>query len=367
MPDAPDGAKLDGMDYRVVKPVGTGAGSTIFLIVDSKLGSRYALKVVKRQEPADDVYVAQAQHEFEVARRLDHPNLLRILDARVKKAWFKVTSVELLMEYVDGRSLDAIECPELDQLVLIFIHVASALNHMHRRGISHGDLKPSNIMLSRRGEVKVLDFGTAWIKGQPKDRVQGTPQYMAPEQATEKVVDDRTDLYNFGATMYRLLTNEYANLGIPQLGDGGIGARGRPQPPLKLNPKVPGTLNEAVMACLEPSPDRRPAGVFEVKHQLVAVAKYLGLKPEDLKGSHEDCEDEDHHVPAVVHEPAPVQPQRGGETGFWNALGIGGSASDVRSKLPARRCGECGHLWAPRRVADAAQCPECGGERLSNA
>ena len=67
------------------------------------------------------------------------------------------------------------------------------------------------------GKVKIIDFGTAWIKGEDKGRVQGTPQYMAPEQATKKVVDEKTDLYNFGATMYRMFTGEYANLGIPGL------------------------------------------------------------------------------------------------------------------------------------------------------
>ncbi|MEO6808532.1 MAG: serine/threonine-protein kinase [Isosphaeraceae bacterium] len=280
---------LDGMDYRVVKPLGTGAGSTILQIQDTKLGTKYALKVVKRQSADDDIYINQATHEFEVASRLNHENLLKIHDCRVKRAWFKVSGVDLLMEFVDGLTLDEIACESIPQLVLIFINVASAVGHMHRRGIYHGDLKPSNILLSRTGEVKVIDFGTAWIKGQPKDRVQGTPQYMAPEQATEKTVNERTDLYNFGATMYRLFTKEYANLGLPQLGDGGIGHRGRPSTPVSLVPEIPGTLNEIIMACLEPTPDRRPAGVLEVKQKLVAVAKHLRLKSEDIKGCDEEC------------------------------------------------------------------------------
>ncbi|MBX6315874.1 MAG: serine/threonine protein kinase [Isosphaeraceae bacterium] len=280
--------KLDGMQYRVVKTLGTGAGSTIFLITDAKLGAKYALKVVKRQDADDDIYIAQAQHEFEVAQRLNHPSLLKIYDCRLKRSWFKTVGVDLLMEYVDGRALDEVERPELGQLVLIFIHVASALNHMHRRGIYHGDLKPGNILLSRAGEVKVIDFGTAWIKGQPKNRVQGTLQYMAPEQASEKIVDDKTDLYNFGATMYRMFTGHYANLGLPTLGDGITSRLKKLDSPLSLNPNIPGTLNETIMACLEPNPDHRPAGFFEVKPQLVAVAKYLGLRPEDLKGAEDD-------------------------------------------------------------------------------
>ena len=278
--------KLSAMKYRVVSPLGQGAGSTIFQISDKTAGGkRYALKIVKRQDPEDDIYVDQARLEYEVAQKLNHPAIAKVYDLRVKRSWFKVSGVELLMEYVDGKTLDEIEGPTMDQLVLIFNQVASALVHMHRRGVYHGDLKPSNIMLSKTGHVKLIDFGTAWIRGQPKDRVQGTPQYMAPEQATEKVVDERTDIYNFGATMYRMFTGRFANAGLPKAGEGS--AR-KLVAPIQINPKIPGTLNETIMTCLEISPERRPAGMFEVKNQLAAVAKYLGLEEVDLKGADEE-------------------------------------------------------------------------------
>src|SRR5437764_6096518 len=77
---------------------------------------------------------------------------------------------------------------------------------MHRRGVYHADLKPNNLMLSRSGEVKILDYGLATVKGEAKGRVQGTPEYMAPEQARSGTVNEGTDLFNFGATMYRLVT-----------------------------------------------------------------------------------------------------------------------------------------------------------------
>jgi eukaryotic-like serine/threonine-protein kinase len=276
--------KLAAIDYRVVKPLGTGAGSSILLISDQATKQRYALKVVKRQGAGDDIYIAQALHEFEVAQRLNHPSLLRIYDRRARRKWLRVVGVDLLMEYVDGRILDDLKDPPLGQLVLVFIRIADALGHMHQRGVYHGDLKPMNIMLSRDGAVKILDFGTAWIKGQDKGRVQGTPQYMAPEQATEKVVDARTDLYNFGATMYRLLTKQYANLGLPSIGDGGISKRSRLRPPIELVPEVPKALSETIMACLHSRPEGRPADVHAVKRQLEVVARSLRLKEGDLKG-----------------------------------------------------------------------------------
>lgn len=282
---------LAELKYRVVKELGTGAGSTILLVSDNSSGKKYALKVVKRQSADDDVYIAQARIEFDVSQRLHHDSILKIYDMKIKRSWFRVNGVELLMEYVDGRTLDEAPYPDMKRLLLIFVKVAEALAHMHRRGVYHGDLKPSNIMFAKNGAVKVIDFGTAWIKGENKNRVQGTPQYMAPEQAIEKVVNERTDLYNLGATMYRMFTGKYANSGIPTVGIRGIDeSRILMKSPIELNPKIPGTLNETILACLQISPDRRPAGMFEVQNQLKAVAKYAGLKESDLKGLDVDQE-----------------------------------------------------------------------------
>jgi serine/threonine-protein kinase len=281
--------KLSEMTYRVLNVLGTGAGSTILLITDKTAGGkRYALKVVKRQDADDDIYIAQAMHEFDVSQRLNHESIVKIHDLRVKKAWFRVTGVELLMEYVEGHTLDEIEAPGIKQLVLIFNQVAAAMEHMHRRGVYHGDLKPSNIMLREDGRVKLIDFGTAWIKGDDKNRVQGTPQYMAPEQATDRQVDERTDMYNLGATMYRMFTGRYAQQGIPLLD-----AQGRKlTSPILIQPAIPGTVNETILACLDVNPDRRPAGVFEIKNQLAAAARYLGLDPDAPIGGDGDEDDE---------------------------------------------------------------------------
>lgn len=282
--------KLEGMSFRVIKELGAGAGSTIFLIGDNATGKKYALKKVNRQTPDDDVYLAQAQLEFEVAQKLHNESVIKIYDCRVKRKLFRPSSVELLMEYIDGKTLDEAPFPDMKSLVLIFIHVAGALVHMHRRGVYHGDLKPSNIMFGKDGSVKVIDLGTAWIKGHDKNRVQGTPQYMAPEQAVEKMADERTDMYNFGATMYRMFTGKYVNQGgIPRVGDRGVEeTRMLMRPPIELNPKIPGTLNETILSCIELSPQRRPAGMFEVMHQLEATAKYLKIDDSRLKPKEEE-------------------------------------------------------------------------------
>src|SRR5262245_16999255 len=275
---------FSGMKYRVVNELGEGAGSKIFLISDkSSGGKRYALKVVRKQEPEDEIYIQQAKTEYEASQKLNHPAIAKIYDFRQRKKWFKVTGCELLMEYVDGKSLDEVEAPELGQLVLIFSQVASALSHMHRRGVYHGDLKPHNIMLSKGGQVKLIDFGTAWLRGQDKARVQGTPQFMAPEQATERAVNDRTDIYNLGATMYRMFTGRFAKQGIPKIGE-----ERRITVPNKINPRIPSDLNDLIIACLQGDAAKRPAGMFEIRDQLSKIAKQLGLHEVDLKGADEE-------------------------------------------------------------------------------
>jgi serine/threonine protein kinase len=193
--------------FQVLGTLGTGAHSTILHVRRSADSKQYALKVVPLNGKDDLKFLEQAQHEFRVAQLLDHPNLIKIYALETPRDWlFRVRKVHLLIEYVNGKTLDTVKRLSVARLLQIFVKVASAMVHMHRRSVCHADLKPNNILLSRTGDVKVIDYGLAWIKGQAKDRVQGTPEYMAPEQAQRGTVNERTDIYNFGATMYRLVT-----------------------------------------------------------------------------------------------------------------------------------------------------------------
>src|SRR5207253_1909576 len=167
---------------------------------DSK---HYALKVVVIDGADEQKFLDQAQHEFRVAQMLDHANLIKVYTLEPVKDWlFRVRKVHLLIEYVNGKTLDTCPPIRLPQLVQVFKCVADGLVHMHRRQVCHGDLKPNNVLLSRAGDVKVIDYGLARIKGQDTGRVQGTPEYMAPEQVKHKMINERTDIYNFGGLMY---------------------------------------------------------------------------------------------------------------------------------------------------------------------
>jgi eukaryotic-like serine/threonine-protein kinase len=271
--------------YTVVGTLGKGARSTIYQIRRSADAKQYALKVVPIESKDDQKFLDQLQHEFKVGQMFDHPHLLKVYALETESDWlFRVRKANLLLEYVNGKTLDRVEGLKLAQLLQIFVRVASGLVVMHKKGVLHADLKPNNIMLSRQGAVKIIDFGLAWIKGQSKGRIQGTPEYIAPETAKSKIVNERTDIYNFGATMYRLVTGRLPPTVMSE-GDQlpiDAGTFLRLLKPVKdCNPKAPKPLCDIIERCLAFDPARRPERVSEAQGLLDHLADDLIRKPED--------------------------------------------------------------------------------------
>jgi eukaryotic-like serine/threonine-protein kinase len=271
--------------YQVLQTLGSGAHSTILLIRRAADSRNYALKIVPIGGKEDQKFLEQARHEFRVAEMLTHPNLIKIFALETESDWlFRIRKVLTLVEYVNGKTLDTFGPLSLPHLVQIFVKVAAGLVHMHKQGVWHADLKPNNIMLSRVGEVKVIDYGLAWIRGEKKDRVQGTPEYMAPETAKNKVVNERTEIFNFGATMYRLVTGKLIPQTVPQPGGFPVEAKrweGQLKPVRDCNPEVPQALADLIHRCLAFEPGRRPARVSELQGALDHIADELVRRPED--------------------------------------------------------------------------------------
>jgi serine/threonine protein kinase len=170
-------------------------------------------------------------------------------------------------------------------LVQIFEKVADGMVHMHRRGVYHSDLKPNNILLSKAGDVKIIDFGLARIKGETKDRIQGTPEYIAPETAKHKMVNERTDMYNFGATMYRMLTFRLPPC-VVSAEDGGLPIDAKMwqklfKPVDEYNAKAPAPLCDLVHRCLSYEAVKRPARMSEVQGALDPLVETLVKTPDD--------------------------------------------------------------------------------------
>jgi serine/threonine protein kinase len=270
--------------FQIIGKLGTGAHSTILQIRRSADSKQYALKVVPLTGPEDEKFKEQAEHEFLVAQKLDHPNLIKIYALESPRDWLlRVQKVHLLIEYVNGKTLDTCQRIPLPKLTQLFVRVASGLVHMHRRGVFHADLKPNNIMLSRTADVKIIDYGLAWIKGEKKGRVQGTPEYMAPETAKHGFVNERTDIYNFGATMYRLVTWRLPPCVVVE---GGVVIDGKVwqsqfKPVHEYNPEAPPELCEIIHQCLAYNPQNRPERMSEVQGALDHLADGLIRTPDD--------------------------------------------------------------------------------------
>jgi len=270
--------------FTVLGQLGTGAHSTIMHISRAEDGRQYALKIVPIESATDKKFLEQAEHEFRVAQMLDHPNLIKIYALELEKNWlFQVRKVNLLIEYVPGKTLDNQQTLDMKKLLAVLVQVASGMVHMHRRGVFHADLKPNNIILSRTGQAKIIDYGLAWIRGEPKGRVQGTPEYMAPETITGNIVNEKTDIFNFGATMYRLVTWRHPPSLMPQPGTVRLNAKAYAQmlkPVAECNPQAPPPLCELIHQCLSFTADQRPGRMSEIQGILDKLADDLG-PPDD--------------------------------------------------------------------------------------
>jgi len=271
--------------FQVLGKLGQGAHSNILHIRRSADARQYALKVVPLDKKEDLKFLDQAKHEFRIGQMLDHPNLLKVHCLETENDWlFRPKKAHLLLEYVNGKTLDTAPNLTLPLLVQIFVRVAAGLTHMHKKGVLHADLKPNNIMLSKTGHVKVIDYGLAWIKGQPKGRIQGTPEYMAPETAKSKQVSEQSDIYNFGAAMYRMFTGKLAPAMINEGDSLPIDAKTFErllEPVAKANPKVPKKLAEVIQHCLMFDHARRPERISVIQGTLDHLADELVKKPED--------------------------------------------------------------------------------------
>jgi serine/threonine protein kinase len=145
---------------------------------------------------------------------------------------------------------------------------------MHKQGVVHADLKPNNLILGRGTVVKVIDYGLAWIKGEPKDRVQGTPESIAPETVGHKLVNERTDIFNFGATMYRLATLQLPPSCAPIEGMKVTEKWYTEQfkPVRECNPSLPAPLADLIEKCLSFNATKRPERMSQIQGVLDQLA-----------------------------------------------------------------------------------------------
>jgi serine/threonine-protein kinase len=263
--------------YEVLGYLGKGAGSDIYVVTDPKTRQLYALKHVVKTDAKSERFVAQLEAEFEIGRAVVHPGLRRSIELFTNKTLFrKATEAGLLLELFDGYPLEDKPTSSLDSTLDCFIQVAHALEALNAAGYVHCDLKPNNILRAANGQVKVIDLGQTCKSGVVKERVQGTPDYISPEQVKCGPVTNRTDVFNLGATLYWALTGR----NIPTLfrvskQSNSFLLDAKIPSPRELNPGVPETLSELVMECIRTSASKRPESMGSVARRLEVIQHHI--------------------------------------------------------------------------------------------
>ncbi|MHC4619852.1 MAG: serine/threonine protein kinase [Planctomycetota bacterium] len=240
---AKDILKVGG--YSIIQRIGTGARSAIYLATNEEDNSVVALKRVILERPEDARIFEQVETEFRVARRIDHPYVRKYNQLKKIRSLFKTREMLLSMEYFDGQSLE--EGPTLALVDVLLI---------------------------------LIDFGQSCKIGTTKPRIQGTPDYIAPEQVRRKPLGPRTDVFNLGATMYWALTGKNVPTLIPKKRNGlGLVIPKNCPAPHEIRDKVPIGVSRLVMDCIRDNPAERPGDMMTVISRLdLMIHSILGDK-----------------------------------------------------------------------------------------
>ena len=259
--------------YKILSRLGGGGMGEVHLALDTRLGRQVALKLLPSHLTGDRDRLRRFQQEARAAAALNHPNVTHIYEIGETEGTHFIA-----MEYVEGQSLDVrMREQSLDPHALgpIAVQLVEALEEAHAKGMIHRDIKPANIMITPRGQVKVLDFGLAKITqaaaefteasgpstfaGTNPGMAMGTVAYMSPEQARGEPTSDATDIFSLGIVLYELATGQH-----PFGADSQIGVMNAilSQPavrPSRLDPQIPANLDDLILQMLEKDFRLRPS------------------------------------------------------------------------------------------------------------
>lgn len=274
-----------GGRYELGSVLGRGGMAEVYLAHDTRLGRSVAVKTLRVDLARDPSFQARFRREAQSAASLNHPSIVAVYDTG--EDYVDGISIPyIVMEYVDGSTLRELLhsgrklLPE--RSLEMTVGILQALEYSHRAGIVHRDIKPANVMLTRNGQVKVMDFGIARAMGDSgmtmtqTSAVIGTAQYLSPEQAKGEQVDARSDLYSAGCLLYELLT-----VRPPFVGDSPVAVayqhvREDPQPPSNFDPEITPEMDAIVLKALTKDPDYRYQSADEMRAD---IESYLDGQP----------------------------------------------------------------------------------------
>jgi Tol biopolymer transport system component/predicted Ser/Thr protein kinase len=273
--------------YKILKQIGAGGMGEVYLAEDTRLNRKVALKILPADFASDRKRLHRFIQEARLAANLNHPNICTIYEISEKGE-----TPFIAMEYVEGETLAernaAANSTDFFETLSIFSQIADALDEAHRNGIIHRDIKSANIIINRRGQVKVLDFGlaknlTEEISDEAVTKAKteagmliGTVQYMSPEQALGKTLDARTDLWSLGVLLYETACGAMPFRGQTQAGIFDEILNRNPAFPTELNPKLPFEFDALVLKLLEKDRELRYQTASDLRADIKRLRRHLG-------------------------------------------------------------------------------------------
>jgi serine/threonine protein kinase len=268
-------------NYQIIKELVKGGMSTIYLAIQKSLDRRVAIKELLPHLKTDTEMVERFKREAKASASMAHEGIVNIFDF-----WVERESYYLAMEYLEGKDvgevIETMGAIPVEAIATIASKAADALHYAHQRGIIHRDVKSGNIFITQKGEVKLTDFGIAYVPGkspltQPGIAI-GTPEYMSPEQIRGEKADPRSDIFSLGVVLYEMLTGRRP-FGVD--GDEEVIASvlsKKPVGPRKLNREVPWGVHRLTMKCLQKKPEKRFQTMEDLK---ISLERFLPKKSED--------------------------------------------------------------------------------------
>jgi eukaryotic-like serine/threonine-protein kinase len=262
--------------YQVIEELGHGGMGRVYKVFDNKIKEKIALKLIKPEIAADRETIERFSNELKLARKVRHKNVCGMFDIGEAEGAHFIT-----MEYVPGEDLKTMIRMSgmlgMGTVLSIGKQISDGLTEAHGQGVVHRDLKPTNIMIDKGGNVKIMDFGIARSlreKGITGASILiGTPEYMSPEQAEAKEVDQRSDIYSLGVVLYEMATGR-----VPFEGDTALSIAMKhkgevPKNPKQLNLNIPNDLSGVILKCLEKDKSKRYQTSAEVHSELEKIEK----------------------------------------------------------------------------------------------
>ncbi|MFC2160168.1 protein kinase [Acidobacteriota bacterium] len=256
--------------YEIIEELGRGGMGKVYRVEDKKVKEEVALKLIKSKIAADKNTIERFRNELTTARKIAHRNVCRMFDLGEEKGQHFIT-----MEYVSGGDLKRFirrsEQLSIGKVISIAKQICDGLSEAHTLGVIHRDLKPNNIMIDDGGNVRIMDFGIArTVTGKGitgSGVIIGTPEYMSPEQAEAKEIDQRSDIYSLGIILYEMTTGRIPFEGETPLSVAMKHKGERPLDPKELNPQIPDDLSGIILKCLEKDKSAR----YQTAEQLRTV------------------------------------------------------------------------------------------------